>query len=105
MKSLRSYGVAPGSPETLQALRDLHPEGPEVPWRDSFPDGIEVDVDIVTEMLRSFKKGTASGRSGWSVTHLMECASDQTGVASFRENLTAFVNLFLSGRPRDSSSD
>ena len=98
LKSLRSYGVAASTPETLQALRDLHPEGHQVPWRDTFPDGIEVGVDIVYEMLRSFKKGTASGRSGWSVTHLMECASDQSGVATFRDNLADFVNLFLSGR-------
>jgi hypothetical protein len=44
---------------------------------------LEVSGDVVMKHLRSFKKGTASGRSGWSVNHLLECAYPQTGVHVF----------------------
>ena len=42
IKSLGSHGVAPFSPETTQALRDLHPEGDPVAIRSSFPEGFEI---------------------------------------------------------------
>ena len=100
IKSLGSHGVAPFSPETTQALRDLHPEGDPVAIRSSFPEGFEISRDdgLVLDVLRSFKKGTASGRSGWGVNHLLECCSHQTGVSDVEKHLTAFVNLFLSGK-------
>ena len=44
IKSLGSHGVAPFSPETTQALRDLHPEGDPVAIRSSFPEGFEMMV-------------------------------------------------------------
>jgi Reverse transcriptase (RNA-dependent DNA polymerase) len=52
----------------------------------------------VMKHLRSFKKGTASGRSGWSVNHFLECAYPQTGVPRFLGALVSVVNLFLSGK-------
>jgi hypothetical protein len=63
-----------------------------------FPDGLEVTDEIVMKQLRSFNKGTASGRSGWSVNHFLECAYPQTGVPRFLEALVSVVNLFLSGK-------
>jgi hypothetical protein len=69
--------MAPFGGDTTLVLRNLHPEGPPVQPREEYPEGIELDVEgestLVLEMLMSFKKGTASGRSGWSATHLQEC--------------------------------
>jgi hypothetical protein len=82
----------------------LHPEGDPEAIRSSFPEGFEISRDdgLVLDVLRSFKKGTASGRSGWGVNHLLECCSHQTGVSDVEKHLTAFVNLFLSGKPLQS---
>jgi hypothetical protein len=66
--------------------------------RSAIPDGIEVDNDLVRDMLQSFPKGSSSGRSGMAVNHLLECCSDQSGVPAFLEQLTALVNLFLTGK-------
>ena len=63
-----------------------------------FGDGFEVDTDLVREMLQSFPKGSSSGRSGMAVTHLMECCAAQSGTPAFIEQLTALVNLFLTGK-------
>jgi hypothetical protein len=95
LKTLGSLGIAPTNHDTLQTLRDLHPEGPPVVTRPAFPDGIEVNSDTVRDILQSFPKGTSSGRSGMSVNLLIECCS---GVPTFVDQLTALVNLFLTGK-------
>jgi hypothetical protein len=98
LKSLGSNGMAPFGAETTQVLRDQHPRGRPVQILNILPDGHEVLSEDIMTQLRSFAKGTSSGRSGWSVTHLLECSYHQTAVPAFLENLTALVNLFLSGR-------
>jgi hypothetical protein len=98
IKALAAQGLAMPGVETMQALRDLHPVGPPVETRSTFADGFEVDIDLVREALQSFPKGSSSGRSGMAVTHLMECCAAQSSTPAFLEQLTALVNLFLTGR-------
>ena len=99
LKALGAHGLASFDSETtFDALRALHPAGPPVTLQPDCPEGIEVDSDMVRDLLQSFPKGTSSGRSGMAVVHLVECCSDQTGGRVFLDQLTALVNLFLSGK-------
>jgi len=104
IQSLNSYGMAPDCPSTTNILRDLHPVGAEVTTLVDFPSGIEIDLNNDDEIadfvliLHSFDKGTASGRSGLSINHLIEFSSSQLAVPELIKNLIAFSNLFLSGK-------
>ena len=98
LKSLASSGVAEFGSQTTQILREKHPQGRPVTLQNLFPDGLEVKSEDIITQLRSFVKGSSSGRSGWSVNFFLECSNHRTAVPTFLENLTALVNLFLSGR-------
>ena len=98
VSALSSNGIAPPDASTLLELQRLHPQS-DLPVHVQPPGvSLEVSDQTVLLMLKSFPKGTATSRSGWSPQHLLECALPQTNVSVFSEHLTAVVNLFLSGR-------
>jgi hypothetical protein len=98
VRALNSFGVADPSSDVSQALQEKHPEGPEIQLHEYPTASLQVQDEDVLAQLSTFPKGTGCGRSGWLVNHFIECSSDQTGVPQFKEQLTALVNLFLSGK-------
>ena len=79
-KALRLLVAAPladKGPETVAALRQLHPRGRE-------PDPVEPSrsphwsADVVGPALCSFGPGSAAGLFGYSPFHLQQCYSAQS---------------------------
>jgi hypothetical protein len=105
IQALLSYGVAVCDERTIQELRDKHPEGP-LPTC-TLPDNLSQDdldffqsddrAAVVLEALHSFPKGTACGRSGMRVTHLLEMSQALGDDKQFITSLTEVVDILASG--------
>jgi hypothetical protein len=54
---------------------------------------LSTTIKHVLAQLRSFPKGSACGRSGWRAIHLLQLSHHH----AFLSNLTAIINLYLSG--------
>jgi hypothetical protein len=99
VKALSSHGIAASSAATTAGLKSKHPDGEPVIHRPYLQNSdIDLSGDDVVNQLKSFPKGTASGRSGWSVTFLLECCFPLDGNLNFRDKLANLVKLFGSGK-------
>ena len=77
MLALGSLGMAGATEDTLQTLRDKHPQG------ENFPEARQVDADPVTfsqedvvRGLKRFKKGSAPGLDGERAEHILLVAGN-----------------------------
>ncbi len=96
VQALTSHGVANSNEATIKILRSKHPQGPPPQFpRDKLDTTVpfSVDKEEVFEALTSFPKGTACGRSGLRVSHLLEMSSSP----NFLHNLTSVVNIMAAG--------
>jgi hypothetical protein len=73
VQSLSSDGITEPSAETTIQLQEKHPSGQlPTPVDLTGVESIQINMEDITLALRSFPKGTACGRSGLRVSHLME---------------------------------
>jgi Reverse transcriptase (RNA-dependent DNA polymerase) len=91
--------MAPSNHETARALQDLFPDGPDVPCCVTDVPAIQVGKDEVLGALRKFTAGTAPGRDGFRVRHILDAmAPPAHGMGSVViDALVGFVNVVLRG--------
>ncbi|XP_052757454.1 uncharacterized protein LOC128202180 [Galleria mellonella] len=103
--------VAPNIPSTLAALHSKHPP---LPSNLNLPDAPEnTDIYIVASTqdvlhaVKSFNSGSAGGLDGLTPQHLKDLLYGTPGDAgtSLLEDLTALVNLMLSGKINESITE
>ena len=97
---LPSSGLASPSPDVLQEMLTKHPQSPppSLPT-DPVPPPMVLSESIVSRSVRSFPRGSASGPSGFRVSHLREavlCPSPSLASQTI-SILTKFVNLLVKG--------
>ncbi|CAE7257961.1 unnamed protein product [Symbiodinium microadriaticum] len=97
--ALLSAGLCPETPQTVQALRALHPvqAPPIVPGLAAQPLAPELVPEAVSRALRSFPADTAPGPSGLRVQHLREaCAAGASD--ALLQQLASVVGLLAQGQ-------
>ena len=97
--ALLSTDLCPDTPETVQALRGLHPAHPQPIARPAhdLPLAPEMVPDAVAKALRSFPADTAPGPSGLRVQHLREATAAGEADALF-QHLASVVGLLAQGQ-------
>lgn len=97
--ALLSQGVCPQTADTVEALRVLHPDGPQPtgPAMADLPVAPALEAELVARALRSFPAETAPGPSGLRIQHFRECLGAGVGDGLLAQ-LTAVVNLLAQGR-------
>ena len=97
--ALLSQGLCHNSPATVAALQALHPTAaaPTVPPLDDLPVAPLLDLENVTQAIRSLPADTAPGPTGLRVQHLRD-ALHNGGGAGLLDQLTTVVNLLAQGR-------
>lgn len=96
--ALLSQGLCSETPDTVAALRQLHPTSPapSVPPLHELPMALVLDVECVSKALRSFPADTAPGPTGLRVQHVRDALG--LGAAdALLEQLTAVINLLVQG--------
>ena len=96
--ALVAEGLCPDTPETADALRELHPGQPAVAVDTAaLPLAQEVSPHEVAKALRALPADTAPGPSGLRVQHLREARQPGETLA-LMEQLAAVVNLLARGQ-------
>jgi hypothetical protein len=75
-------------PSTVEAIKNLHPQGPTNPFPKTGTRGPRVEREHIYKAVKTFKVDTASGLLGWSVPILKECVK----VEEFAEFLQLLAN-------------
>ena len=95
--ALLSTGLCPDTPETVQALRGLHPTQPLPSARPVHDLPPEVVSNAMAKALRSFPADTAPGPSGLRVLHLCEVTAAGKADALY-QHLASVVGLLAQGQ-------
>ncbi|XP_026422218.1 uncharacterized protein LOC113318286 [Papaver somniferum] len=102
IKVLSSNGIAPNDEATLNELLSKHPQAhpPHIPPHQAHLDNISTNSEVILNRLKSFPKGTACGRDGLRVQHLLDALSGPAAAITdeLLSSITRIINLWLSGR-------
>ena len=97
--ALLAEGLSPETPDTIAALRALHPpqSPPSTCELHALPPGPTIAAGVVSRALQSFPASTAPGPSGLRVQHLREaCLPGSTDC--FLDHINGVVSLLSNGQ-------
>lgn len=99
VKILSATPMAPASLETAHAVQSLFPEGPAPVCLESEGPSLLCGKDELLGALRRFKVGTAPGRDGLRVRHLLDALLPSThGLgAVLVDHVVGLINSILRG--------
>ena len=109
ISTLESNGVASDSHRVLDELREKHPyaDKPTFPIG-PLPAALQIeDLDELRKMMRSFPRGSAAGRDGFSsqfFEDLLDCNLPEKSLMFLKAEQT-LVNIFLAGKAPDVISE
>ena len=96
-KALRVAASAAGSlaptPEVLNALRALHPDGPQAAPLPRYPAPLNLTEDIVARAVSKLARGAAPGLDGWTRELLVPLTKDSACLTE----LTSLVRCIVAG--------
>ena len=97
-KALLSCDLAPCNQDTLQIMKNKHPQAP-IPTFTPHPSEppLQLSTQQVVKGIKSFKKGSALGPSGLRAEHLKAAITVGVNATKVEGAITGFINLLLAG--------
>ena len=92
-------GLAEDSPDTLSALRNIHPKAPLDRRTFLMPERTSASVSHtqVLKALKSFNNGLSGGLDGLRPQHLKDLVTIPTQTDGILTAITQFINLLIKG--------